>query len=48
MNVAGAAGGAVAGVIVVFGSYAVLCAVATVPVVVLLLLARAPSVREPA
>jgi MFS family permease len=45
MNVAGAAGGAVAGLIVVFHSYAVLCAAATVPVVVLLLLALAPSVR---
>lgn len=38
MNVAGAAGGAVAGVVVVLHSYAALCAVATVPVVGLLLL----------
>ena len=41
MNVAGAVGGAVAGVIVAVSSYAVLCAVALVPVAALLVLALA-------
>lgn len=39
MNGAGAVGGAVAGVIVAFSSYGVLCAVASVPVLALLVLA---------
>jgi len=38
MNVAGAVGGAVAGLIVYFGSYGLLCAVAALPVVVLAVL----------
>ena len=41
MNVAGAVGGAVAGVIVAVSSYAVLCAVALVPVAALLVLGLA-------
>jgi MFS family permease len=41
MNVAGAIGGAVAGLIVAFSSYAVLCAVAAVPVLALALLVGA-------
>lgn len=43
MNVAGAVGGAVAGLIVLFFSYPVLCAAAAAPVVVLLLLVRQRS-----
>lgn len=39
MNGAGAIGGAIAGVIVAFSSYGVLCAVATIPVLALLVLA---------
>lgn len=39
MNGAGAVGGAIAGVIVAFSSYAVLCAVAAIPVLALLVLA---------
>jgi MFS family permease len=38
MNVAGAVGGAVAGLVVAFSSYAVLCAVAAIPVLGLALL----------
>jgi hypothetical protein len=41
MNAAGAVGGAVAGLIVAFSSYAVLCAVAAVPVLALALLVMA-------
>jgi MFS family permease len=41
MNAAGAVGGAVAGLVVAFSSYAVLCAVAAVPVVGLALLVMA-------
>ena len=41
MNGAGAIGGAVAGLIVAFSSYAVLCAVAAVPVLALALLVGA-------
>ncbi len=39
MNCAGAIGGAIAGVIVAFSSYAILCAVAAIPVLALLVLA---------
>ena len=46
MNVAGAIGGAVAGVIVMVSSYAVLCASAAVPVVLLLGLVTLPSMRR--
>jgi MFS family permease len=45
MNVAGALGGVVAGVVVVQFSYGALCAVAMVPVVALMGLAAAPSMR---
>ena len=45
MNVAGAVGGAVAGVIVVGFSYAALCAAAFVPVVALVMLVAMPSMR---
>ncbi|MBK6762056.1 MAG: MFS transporter [Micrococcales bacterium] len=45
MNVAGAVGGAVAGLIVVEFSYGALCAAAAVPVVVLLGLVAMPSLR---
>ena len=48
MNVAGAVGGAVAGVIVVGFSYAALCATACVPVVALLALVAMPSMRRTA
>jgi predicted MFS family arabinose efflux permease len=40
MNVAGAVGGAVAGVVVMLSSYAVLCAVAAVPVLALALVTK--------
>ncbi len=46
MNAAGAVGGACAGIIVVSTSYAVLCAVATAPIVLLLLLAAPPTMRR--
>jgi MFS family permease len=45
MNVAGALGGVVAGIVVVQFSYGALCAVAMVPVVALMGLAAAPSMR---
>jgi MFS family permease len=45
MNVAGAAGGALAGLIVMQASYAVLCAVALVPVVALGVLVASPRLR---
>jgi MFS family permease len=45
MNVAGAVGGALAGVVVVVFSYAALCAVAAVPVLGLLVLVAAPGMR---
>ena len=48
MNVAGAVGGAVAGLIVVEFSYGVLCAAAAVPVVALLVLVAMPSMRSSA
>lgn len=48
MNVAAAGGGAVAGFIVAGASYAVLCAVATVPVLALVVLALSPAMRRPA
>lgn len=48
MNVAGAVGGALAGVIVVGFSYAALCAVAAVPVVALIGLVAVPTMRRPA
>jgi MFS family permease len=41
MNVAGAVGGAVAGLVVAFSSYGVLCAVAAIPVIGLALLVMA-------
>lgn len=44
MNAAGALGGAVAGVVVLVGSYGVLCAVATIPI---LALAGAMIVKRP-
>ncbi len=47
MNVAGAVGGAIAGAIVLWSSYAVLCAVAAVPVVALLFLVAMPTMRRP-
>jgi len=47
MNVAGAVGGALAGAIVLWSSYAVLCAAAAVPVVGLLVLVAVPSMRRP-
>jgi MFS family permease len=47
MNVAGAVGGGLAGVIVLGSSYAALCAVACVPVMALLALVAAPSMRRP-
>ena len=48
MNVAGALGGAAAGLIVVEFSYGVLCAAAAVPVVALLVLVAMPSMRSSA
>ncbi len=48
MNVAGAVGGAVAGAIVLWSSYAALCAVAAIPVVALLALVAMPSMRPSA
>jgi len=48
MNVAGAVGGAVAGVIVVEFSYGALCSAAAVPVVVLFALVAMPSMRSSA
>jgi MFS family permease len=47
MNVAAAGGGAVAGFIVAGASYALLCAVATIPVLALVLLALSPAMRRP-
>lgn len=47
MNVAGALGGAAAGLIVLFFSYPVLCAVAAVPVVLLLVVVARRGVRVP-
>jgi MFS family permease len=47
MNVAGAVGGALAGAIVLWSSYAMLCAAAAVPVVGLLVLMAVPSMRRP-
>jgi MFS family permease len=46
MNVAAAGGGAVAGFIVAGASYAVLCTVATIPVLVLVGLAASPAMRR--
>lgn len=46
MNVAAAVGGAVAGFIVAGSSYAVLCAAATLPVLLLVGLASSPSMRR--
>jgi len=46
MNVAAAAGGAVAGLVVASSSYAVLCAVAAIPVVALVVLALLPAMRR--
>lgn len=46
MNVAGAAGGVVAGIVVVEFSYAVLCLAAVVPVAVLMALAAMPGLRS--
>ncbi len=48
MNVAGALGGALAGIIVMGWSYAVLCAAAAGPVLALLALSAAPVMRRPA
>jgi len=47
MNVAGALGGALAGIIVLQFSYAVLCAAAAVPVLALVALTAVPSMRRP-
>jgi len=47
MNLAAAVGGAVAGFIVAGASYAVLCAVAVVPVLILVALAASPAMRRP-
>lgn len=46
MNVAAAAGGAIAGLVVASSSYAVLCAVAAIPVLALALLAVLPAMRR--
>lgn len=46
MNGAGAVGGAVAGLVVYFTSYAVLCAVAAVPVLCLLVVVALPACRR--
>ena len=48
MNLAAAVGGAIAGFIVAGASYAVLCAVAVVPVLFLVALAASPAMRRPA
>ena len=48
MNVAGALGGALAGIIVLQSSYAVLCAAAAVPVLALLALVALPAMRAAA
>jgi MFS family permease len=45
MNAAGALGGVVAGVVVLATSYAVLCATALVPVIVLGVIAALPACR---
>jgi MFS family permease len=45
MNAAGALGGAIAGVVVVLGSYGLLCAVAVVPLVVLAVAVATPACR---
>lgn len=45
MNLAGALGGVVAGIIVVFGSYGILCAASAVPVVALAVVAAVPACR---
>jgi MFS family permease len=47
MNVAGAVGGALAGIIVLQLSYAALCAAAAIPVLALLVLTAMPSMRRP-
>jgi MFS family permease len=47
MNVAGAVGGALAGIIVLQFSYAALCAAAAIPVLALLALTAMPSMRRP-
>jgi MFS family permease len=47
MNAAAAVGGVVAGLIVVAGSYGTLCAVATIPVLVLVALLASPTMRRP-
>jgi hypothetical protein len=46
MNGAGAAGGAVAGIVVLVSSYGVLCAVAVVPLVVLGVAVATPACRS--
>jgi MFS family permease len=46
MNLAGALGGVAAGIIVVFGSYGLLCAASAVPVVVLAVVAALPACRR--
>lgn len=46
MNVAGAAGGVVAGLVVLQSSYAVLCAVAAIPVFAVLAMVATPSMRR--
>lgn len=48
MNVAAAGGGAIAGFVVAGASYAVLCAVAVVPVLILVAMAASPAMRRPA
>ncbi|MFC6236582.1 MFS transporter [Longivirga aurantiaca] len=48
MNLAAAVGGAIAGFIVAGSSYAVLCAVAVVPVLLLVAMAASPAMRRPA
>lgn len=48
MNLAAAVGGAIAGFIVAGASYAVLCAVAVLPVLLLVALAASPAMRRPA
>ncbi|MBU6245746.1 MAG: MFS transporter [Actinomycetales bacterium] len=47
MNAAGAVGGIIAGIVVAVSGYGVLCAVATVPVVGLAVLAGSPRMRRP-
>ena len=46
MNGAGAVGGAIAGLVVYLGSYALLCAVAALPVLALLVLVALPACRR--